>query len=70
MSDELSELLRYRFERIDCIGEPVDLGFDCSLDLRYTYTRDQLLVAMDFMKPAAVCGGVKWLPEKELDYPL
>ena len=43
------ELLRYRFEQIDFI--PVDLGFDCPLDLHCTYTRDQLLVAMDFMKP-------------------
>ena len=58
MSDELIELLRYRFEQMDCIGELVDLGFDCSLDLRYTYTRDQLLVAMDFMKPATPCAGV------------
>lgn len=37
------------------------------LDLHCTYTRDQLLVAMDFMKPATVREGVKWLPEKQLD---
>lgn len=39
------ELLRYRFEQIDFIDEPVDLGFDCPLDLHCTYTRDQILVA-------------------------
>ena len=49
---ELISLLQYRFEQIDFIDEPVDLGFDCPLDLHCTYTRDQLLVAMDFMKPA------------------
>ena len=26
---ELLELLRYRFEQIDFIDEPVELGFDC-----------------------------------------
>ena len=64
---ELMELLRYRYEQIDFIDKPVPLGFDCPLDLHCTYTRDQLLVAMDFMKPATVREGVKWLPEKNLD---
>ena len=64
---ELISLLRYRYEQIDFIDEPVDLGFDCPLDLHCTYTRDQLLVAMDFMKPSTVREGVKWLPEKQLD---
>lgn len=64
---ELISLLRYRFGQIDFIDEPVDLGFDCPLDLHCTYTRDQLLVAMDFMKPATVREGVKWLPDKQLD---
>ena len=64
---ELLDLLRYRYEQIDFIDEPVELGFDCPLDLHCTYTRDQLLVAMDFLKPATVREGVKWLPEKQLD---
>ncbi|MDO4481899.1 MAG: DUF3427 domain-containing protein [Bacillota bacterium] len=64
---ELISLLQYRFEHIDFIDEPVELGFDCPLDLYCTYTRDQLLVAMDFMKPATVREGVKWLPDKEID---
>ena len=65
--NELLELLHYRYEQIDFIDEPVDLGFDCPLDLHCTYTRDQLLVAMDFLKPATVREGVKWLPKKQLD---
>ena len=64
---ELLDLLRYRYEQIDFIDEPVDFGFDCPLDLHCTYTRDQLLVAMDFLKPATVREGIKWLPEKQLD---
>ncbi len=64
---EFIDLLKYKYEQIDFIDEPVDLGFDCPLDLHCTYTRDQLLVAMDFMKPTTVREGVKWLPEKQLD---
>ena len=67
MLGELISLLQYRFEQIDFIDEPVELGFDCPLDLHCTYTRDQLLVAMDFMKPATVREGVKWLPDQQLD---
>ena len=64
---ELQELLRYKYDRIDFIDMPVDVGFDCPLDLHCTYTRDQLLAALDFMKPSTVREGVKWLPEKKLD---
>ena len=64
---ELIALLEYNYNRIDFIDEVVDIGFDCPLDLHCTYTRDQLLVAMDFMKPNTVREGVKWLPEKEID---
>lgn len=64
---ELMELLQYNYDHIDFIDQPADLGFDCPLDVHCTYTRDQLLVAMDFLKPATVREGVKWLPEKNLD---
>ncbi len=67
MLSELTALLEYNYNHIDFIDAPVDLGFDCPLDLHCTYTRDQLLVAMDFMKPNTVREGVKWLPEKEID---
>ena len=64
---ELLDLLRYRYEQIDFIDEPVELGFACPLDLHCTYTRDQLLVALDFLRPGTVREGVKWLAEKQLD---
>lgn len=67
MVRELQELLRYQYDRIDFIDEPVDLGFDCPLDLHCSYSRDQILAAMDFLKPATVREGVKWLPEQKLD---
>lgn len=65
--DEMVELLRYQYNHIDFIDVPVDLGFACPLDVHCTYTRDQLLVALDFLKPATAREGVKWLPEKKLD---
>ncbi len=64
---ELIELLHYQYDRIDFIDQPVNIGFDCPLDLHCTYTRDQLLVAMDFLKPSTVREGVKWLPDRNLD---
>lgn len=64
---ELIQLLQYNLNQIDFIDEPVDVGFDCPLDLHCTYTRDQILVALDFMKPATVREGVKYLPEKKID---
>ncbi|WP_298069382.1 DEAD/DEAH box helicase [uncultured Mailhella sp.] len=65
---ELRDLLRYRFEHIDFIDTPADIGFaDCPLDVYCTYTRDQLLVALDYLRPDTVREGVKWLPEKQLD---
>ena len=64
---ELMDLLQYNYDRIDFIDSPVDVGFDCPLDLHCTYTRDQILVALDFMKPSTVREGVKWLPEIKTD---
>ena len=64
---EITELLKYKYDQIDFIDEPVDVGFDCPLDLHCTYTRDQILVAMDFMKPSTVREGCKWLPDKKTD---
>ena len=65
--DELAELLKYRFDHIDFVDSPLDLGFDCPLDLHCTYSRDQLLAALDVVKPQSVREGVKWLPDKKLD---
>jgi superfamily II DNA or RNA helicase len=64
---ELVELLKFRFDHIDFIDSSVDVGFECPLDLYCTYSRDQLLVALDFMKPSTVREGVKWLPDQKLD---
>jgi len=67
LCSELKDLLRYNFDHIDFIDETVDLGFDCPLDAHCTYSRDQALVAMDFMQPVNVREGVKYLPEMGVD---
>ena len=67
MLGEIIDLLNYQYNRIDFIDEPVDVGFNCPLDLHCTYTRDQLLVALDFMDPSTVREGVKWLPDQKID---
>ncbi len=64
---ELMDLLKWQYDHIDFVDAPVEVGFDCPLDLHCTYTRDQILAALDFLKPATVREGVKWLPEKKLD---
>ncbi len=64
---ELVALLEYNYSRIDFVDEPVNLGFDCPLDLHCTYTRDQLMIAMDYYQPKTIQGGVKWLSEKKTD---
>lgn len=67
MRGELLEILNYNLDKIDVVGAETKLGFDCPLELHCTYTRDQILVAMDFMKPGTVREGTKWLEDKKLD---
>lgn len=64
---ELIEILKYNYSRIDFLDEMVNLGFECPLDLHCCYTRDQILVGLDYMKPNTVREGVKYLPDKKLD---
>ncbi|WP_242826749.1 DEAD/DEAH box helicase [Butyrivibrio sp. NC3005] len=64
---EMKELLSYLYENIDFIDKSMDFKFDCPIDLHCTYSRDQLLVALDYLKPTTVREGVKWLPEKKID---
>lgn len=64
---EILDVLYYNYDRIDFVDAPVDLGFECPLDLHCTYSRDQILAALDFMKPSTVREGTKYLPDKKTD---
>ena len=66
--EELLSLLRYRYEQIDFIDEPVELGFDCPLDLHCTYTMRQVMSAFDYYNFGALAGvGVRWFKDKNID---
>ena len=67
MLAELTELLKYKLDHIDFIDAPASLPYDCPLNLHCSYTRDQLFVALDFMKPKTLREGVKWLKDKQTD---
>ncbi len=64
---EFQDFLRHQLGRIDFIDGRNDLNFDCPLDLYCTYSRDQIMVSMDFLKPSTVREGVKYLPDKKAD---
>lgn len=64
---EIIDLLELNLNRIDFIDERVDLGTDVPLDLYCNYTRDQILVALDYMAPSNVREGVKYLPKMKTD---
>lgn len=64
---ELLELLDYNYNMIDFTDKTTKLGFECPLDVHCTYSRNQILVAMDFLKPSSVREGVKYFPDKKLD---
>lgn len=67
LCNEFIEILEYKYENIDFVDKEVELGFDSPLDLHCKYTRDQILVAFDFMKPSAVREGVKYIEDKKTD---
>lgn len=65
--EEMVSVLQYNLAHITFVDDPVDLGFDCPLDLHCHYTRDQLFAALDYLTPSNVRQGVKWLPDKKID---
>lgn len=67
MLAELIELLEYNYSKIDFIDKKIYLGFECPLDLHCSYTRDEILLAMDHMDPSNVREGVKWIQDKQTD---
>ena len=66
MRAELMELLKYNYSKIDFVDEVIDLGFESPLDLYCQYTRDQLLVGLDYLSPGTMQTGVKYLPDRDI----
>lgn len=65
--DEIIAILEYNLTKIRFIEEDANLGFDSPLKLYSTYTKDQVLLALDFPKPGDIREGVKYLPDKNVD---
>ena len=64
---EMIDLLEYNLTRISFIEEPADLGFDCPLMFYSNYTKDQILLSLEFKTPGDIREGVKYLADKKVD---
>ena len=64
---EARELLAWELDQIDFVDEPVDMGFDCPLDLHCRYSRDQILLAMDVRSTSSARQGVLYVSDKKVD---
>lgn len=70
MADELRELLQYKRGTIDVIGKRPSLDYPCALDVHCSYTRDEILSALElnsFHKREALREGVRYIKEKKTD---
>jgi hypothetical protein len=68
--EELMGLLQYQYDRIEFVDKPLNLDFDCPLDLYCSYTLDQILVALgrhSANKRKHFQEGVLYLKEKGID---
>ena len=67
IADEMVELLSYQLDRIDVVSKPLSFAFEMPLDLHCSYSRNQILLAMDMMKPDTVREGAKYLADRGVD---
>lgn len=68
--EELIEILKYNYEKLDFIDKEIDLGFPCPLDLHCTYSRDEILAALGYFtldKKPSQREGVLYLEDKNVD---
>lgn len=65
--DELIEVLKYSYNKIDFIDKLPMLDFDCPLNIYCNYSRDQIFAALDVNNPLSIREGVKFIADKKLD---
>lgn len=65
--DELIEVLKYSYNKIDFIDKAPMLDFDCPLNVYCNYSRDQIFAALDVNNPLSIREGVKFVADKKLD---
>ena len=67
---ELLQLLNYKHNKIKFVDEPVDVGYEISLDLHCTYTREEILTGLgvnSYEHRQELREGVFYFKEKDLD---
>jgi superfamily II DNA or RNA helicase len=64
---EIIEILQINLHKIDFVDSEVLLDYPCPLDGYCNYSRDQIFIALDYMKPQDIREGVKYLPNKKTD---
>ena len=62
--DELIEVLKYSYNKIDFIDKAPMLDFDCPLNVYCNYSRDQIFAALDVNNPLSIREGVKFIAYK------
>ena len=62
--DELIEVLKYSYNKIDFIDKLPMLDFDCPLNIYCNYSRDQIFAALDVNNPLSIREGVKFIDDK------
>lgn len=70
MFEEIKEVLKVNYQRIDFVDSKIDLEFPCPLDLHCEYSRDEVLSALgyytEYKKPSQR-EGVVYIPDKKVD---
>ncbi len=67
---ELVQLLSYQHDKIKFVDETVDVGYEISLDLHCTYTREEILTGLginSYDHRQELREGVFYFKEKDLD---
>ena len=64
---EVLELLEYCYEHISIVGVDSRLSYQTPLEVYCTYTRAQILAALDFVADYSISEGVTYLKEKDTD---
>lgn len=70
LAHEIVEILTFNLEHLNFADEPVDLGYDSPLDLHCSYSRDQILAALDYFeddRKPSMREGVVAMRDKNLD---
>ena len=65
--NEIIEILEYNLDKTDILYKPLLLEYECPMDLHCSYTKDQILIAMDYLKLSSMRQGVLYVNDKKTD---